>query len=94
MRKEENNMEDECIALFSKKVYNMLRNRFKNCYIQMDYDEYDNVLHIIIRFYNGLVYAQDVANPLGQIFEGLQAYQLVTSITRECRQEILKYYFR
>lgn len=87
-------MEDECMTLFSKRVYNMLRNKFKNCYIQMDYDEYDNVLHIIIRFYNGLVYTQDVTNPLGQIFEGLQAHQLVNSITRECRQEILKYYFR
>ena len=87
-------MEDECISLFSKKVYNMLHNRFKNCYIQMDYDEYDNVLHIIIRFYNGLVYTQDITNPLGQIFKGLQAYQLVNSITRGCRNEILKYYFR
>lgn len=86
-------MADECMTLFSKRVYGMLRNRFKNCNIQMDYDENGNVLHIIIRFYNGLVYAQDVANPLGQIFEGLQAYQLVNAVTKGCKQEIMKYYF-
>lgn len=86
-------MADECNALFNKKVYGMLRNRFKNCNIYLDYDEYGNVLHITIKFYNGLVYAQDVRNPLGQIFEGLQAYQLVNRITKGCRQEIMKYYF-
>lgn len=84
-------MTEECITLFSKKVYNLLRKRFKNCKIYLDSN--DNVLYITIRFNNGYVYTYKVTDLLGEIFGGLQAHQLVNSITRECRQEILKYYF-
>ena len=91
MRKEENNMAEECIILFNKAAYDMLRKRFNNCKIYLDYK--DDMLHITIKFNNGLAYAYTVKDLLGEIFNGLQAYQLVNAITKGCKQEIMKYYF-
>lgn len=85
-------MTEECITLFSKSVYNMLRKRFNHCKIYLDSN--DNVLHITIKFYNGYVYTYEVADLFGKIIGGLQAYQLVTVVTRECKHDIMKYYFR
>ena len=51
-------MTEECIMLFSKKVYDLLLKRFKNCKIYLDSN--DNVLYITIRFSNGYVYTYKV----------------------------------
>ena len=84
-------MTEECIMLFSKKVYDLLRKRFKNCKIYLDFN--DNVLYVTIRFNNGYVYTYKVTDLFGEIFGGLQAYQLVNTITREFKHDIMKYYF-
>ena len=85
-------MTEECITLFSKKVYDLLLKRFKNCKIYLDSN--DNVLYITIRFSNGYVYTYKVTDLFGEIFGGLQAYQLVNTITKEVKHDIMKYYFR
>ena len=85
-------MTEEGITLFSKKVYDLLRKRFKNCKIYLDSN--DNVLYITIRFSNGYVYTYKVMDLFGEIFGGLQAYQLVNTITKELKHDIMKYYFR
>lgn len=85
-------MIEECITLFSKKVYDLLLKRFKNCKIYLDSN--DNVLYITIRFSNGYVYTYKVTDLFGEIFGGLQAYQLVNTITKEFKYDIMKYYFR
>ena len=85
-------MTEECITLFSKKVYDLLLKRIKNCKIYLDSN--DNVLYITIRFSNGYVYTYKVTDLFGEIFGGLQAYQLVNTITKEFKYDIMNYYFR